>query len=264
MKRYLVLLSAFLFSFVLTLPAFADAVYPYTTPVYIPTAQAGALTYTAPADYTFSLNGVSAVSLRITGTCTSLAASLQGSNDGTNFTPINISSIGAARSSAYTIGAPGFWRADTSGFTTARVHITALTASCTVSMAGTQGAIRASTDPCQDPSIQKSSVAISQSSSTTAAVVAAATGKSIYMCAFHATAVGTNPTVTVKYGTHTSADCDTGATNLTGAMNPSATVGSIDLVIGGATVASAPASNQLCLTTAATSTVTGVLVYVQQ
>ena len=241
----------------------ADAVYPYTTPVYLPTANAGSQTFTAPGDYTFSLNGISLATLRVSGTCSSLVGAVQGSNDGTNYTTINASGIGI-NSNTFSITAPGFWRSNVSGFTRVRFHITALTASCTVTMAGTQSDSKEYVDPCQNPGVAKLSIPVSQTSSTTAALVAASTGKSVYMCAFHATAAGTNPTALIEYGTQTTTACDTGATALTGTMAPSATIGSIDLAAGGISVLSAPASKQLCLVTGATSSVQGVLVYVQQ
>ena len=256
--------NAVLFSLaVLCQLSFADAVYPYTTPTYLPNAQAGAATYSAPADYLMTLNGISTVALRVTGTCTSLAASLQASNDGTNWTGINAASVGSA-SNSYAITAPGFWRADVGGASAVRLHITALTASCTVALTGTQAANRTAVDPCADPAKMKSSAAIAQTSGTTAAIIAASSGKSIYVCGLQATAVGTNPTATLESGTQITTACDTTAANLTGAMNPSATVGSISLGAGGSTVLATPASSQLCLITGPTTSIQGVVTYVQQ
>jgi hypothetical protein len=165
------------------------------------------------------------------------------------------------------VGGTGFWRANISGMTKFRLHITTLTASCSISITGTSapGAsnVEAIADPCASPSIAKSSAIINQGSSATTKVVDAVSTKAIYVCGFVATAVGTNPTFTWTSGTHTSADCDTGAALLSGAMNPSATVGSVSYALG-TTAYKTAASAQLCLTTAATTSVQGVLTYVQQ
>ena len=70
--------------------ASADAVYPYQNPTYIPNAISAPASYTAPGSYLFTTNGVGTVTVRVSGTCTSLAATLKASNDGTNFTNINL------------------------------------------------------------------------------------------------------------------------------------------------------------------------------
>jgi hypothetical protein len=259
------LLSKFVILVMMTMTsalAIADAVYPYTNPHYIPTATSPALSYTAPTDYSFSSNNIGVATVRITGTCTSLAATVQGSNDlGTNWTDLNVASVSGGASTV-ALSTTGFWKVNSGGFNKLRVHITALTASCTVAMAGTgPGVIHA--DPCLNPSIMMASVAVNQASSVTSALVPAVAGKSTYVCGFAASAVGTNPTLTFKYGTQVSTACDTGAVNLTGPINPSATVGMINLS-NARTVFASSASNQLCLTTAATTTVTGVLTYIQQ
>lgn len=118
-------------------------------------------------------------------------------------------------------------------------------------------------DPCSNPSILKSSVAVNQASSTTAALVDTSASTVVYLCGFTASAVGTNPTFTLVSGTQTTTPCDTGAANLTGTINPSATVGMVNMG-SGHTVASTGAGGQLCMTTAATTDVDGVLTYVQQ
>jgi hypothetical protein len=120
----------------------ADAVYPYQTPVYIPNAVSAPIAYTAPADYLFTTNGVGTVTLRVSGTCTSLAATLKASNDNTNFTAINLYPIATgtvAPTAVASVGAVGFWKANTVGFTNLDFNITALTATCTVAIVGTPG-----------------------------------------------------------------------------------------------------------------------------
>lgn len=247
---------------IMAVPAFGDATYPVTKPTYIPTAISSAATYSAPAVYSFTANGLSTVSLRVTGTCTSLAGTLQGSNDGSNWTAINLYPVGGGANIS-AISSTGFWRANASGFSKMRVNITALTASCTVAMAGTPGVPHMAADLCQDPSIAKSSAVVNVGASTTAALVAAVTGKTTYLCSFEASAVGTNPTMTFKYGTQVTNPCDTGATNLSGAMIPAAANGMVNLGAGH-TITKTAASNQLCLTTGATTSIQGVATYVQQ
>lgn len=235
--------------------------YPYSNPTYLPTAVAAPATYSAPADYTFQTNGLNVATVRITGTCTSLAGTVQGTNDGTNWTDLPIASV-AGGASTVAISSTGFWKADTSGFTKVRTHITALTASCTVAMAGTNTGTPIA-DVCQNPAIAKSSAAIAQGASATTKLVEAVTGKAIYVCSFVASATGTTPTMTFKYGTKVSTDCDTGATALSGAIVPTATTGTIQYEPG-TTAFATPVSKQLCLTTAATTDVQGILTYVQQ
>ena len=236
--------------------------YPYTNPTYIPSAIGPTKTYSAPAVYSFVSQGQAVLSTRITGTCTSLAGTLQGSNDGTNWSNLNLAAIPAGTSSM-SVSAPGFGRSDIGGFSQVRLNITALTASCTVTMAATPTGV-VKTDPCADPAVQKLSKVINQSSSATTKVVDTSGTTSVYVCGLVLTAAGTNPTVTVTSGTRTSADCDTTAATLTGAMIPSATIGVISLGEYGGTIMSAAAGYQVYLTTAATTSVQGVMTYVQQ
>lgn len=263
MNKFIAVCVAALSTSFLSALAIADAAYPFTNPTYIPTALVAPATYTAPANYVFTTNGIATASLRITGTCTSLAGTLQGTNDSTNWTPLNIHSVGGG-SSATSFSAAGFWRANVTGFSKVRVNITALTASCTVAMAGTQSASHASADLCQDAAISKSSAVVNVGASTTAALVAAATGKSVYLCSFVASAAGTNPTMTFKSGTQTTVACDTGVVSLSGAMVPSATTGMVSMGPGSTVLKTSAVSQQLCLTTGATTSIQGVLTYVQQ
>jgi hypothetical protein len=327
----------------------ADTTYPYTNPTYIPTAVSAPATYSAPADYSFQSNDIATATIRVSGTCTSLASAVQGTNDGTNWTTLQAIPV-AGGSVVTNLAAAGFWRANVAGFTKVRLHITALTASCTVAMAGTSApgalylmnpntasnpisivdstaaynwaisslgigsvaitngtqsmptmdaAARAGfvkmtdgttvagvtvastasvaatpalvvaqspnvTDPCASPMIAKTSAIINQSSSATTKVVDVSASTVIYVCGFTATASGTTPTFTFTSGTHVSADCDTGAALLSGAMVPSATVGSVSAGYGAGTMFKTAAAKQLCLTTGATTSVQGVLTYVQQ
>lgn len=121
--------------------AFAQT-YPYSTPSYIPNAYAGTQTLSAPGDVGMTLNGIGTVSVRVSGTCTSLAAVMQATNDGTNYTTINLYPIATGTTAPVAVAsasAPGFWKANTVGYSAVRLHITALTASCSVTMVGTPG-----------------------------------------------------------------------------------------------------------------------------
>lgn len=130
----LTLLMAFLA--VIGLPLAQGQTYPVTNPTYIPTAPLAPTTFTTTGDYTYSVSGISTVTIRVSGTCTSLVSAPQGTNDGTNWTTIQaIPVVGGATVTSIT--GTGFWRVNTAGFTKTRLHITTLAASCTVAMAGT-------------------------------------------------------------------------------------------------------------------------------
>lgn len=345
----------------LLLAASAQAqTYAYTNPTYIPTAILPPVTKSAPFDYTYTVSGINTVSFRVSGTCTSLAATPQITNDGTNWTTAQL--IPAAGGAIVTsIGGTGMWRLNAAGMTSARLHVTALAASCTFAAAGTEGAgaaylmnpntavnptsitdstgaynwvvsstgigavdltnvaapIAAATatatkstliggqydstqktltngqqgaisvsargavfvapgaegfqvtqtatvgDPCQNSSILKSSAVVNQGASATTKVIDTSASTVIYVCNFTASAVGTSPTVTVKTGTHVSADCDTGAASLTGAIIPSATDGMLNMS-GGGTLFKSTAGGQICLTTAGSTSIQGIMTYVQQ
>lgn len=116
--------------------------YPYQNPTYIPGAVLAPVTIAAPGDIAFSSNGLGVVSFRITGTCTSLAAVVQGSNDGTNYTALNAYPVATGASAPVavaSVSAAGFWKSNVEGMTNFRVHVTALTASCTFALAGKSG-----------------------------------------------------------------------------------------------------------------------------
>lgn len=125
---------------VMALCAVAGAqTYPYTNPVFTPNAVGPTSTYAAPAQYAFTTIGVGTVSVRVSGTCTSLAAVMQGSNDGTTFTNINLYPIATGTSAPVavaSISAAGFWKANAAGYANVRLNITALTATCNVTMVG--------------------------------------------------------------------------------------------------------------------------------
>lgn len=113
-------------------------------------------------------------------------------------------------------------------------------------------------DPCANPTVAKSSVALNISSATTTALVAAVASQVVYVCGFNASLTGTAPSLRLQYGT--GGTCGSGTTNLTGTYLP--TSGSY---ITSEAKFKTAASNELCAVSAGTSpSIQGVLTYVQQ
>ena len=107
--------------------------YPYTNPTYTPSAIAPAATYTAPAVYSFNAVASSVVAFQVTGTCSSLAAVAQVSNNGTTWVTVNVWPVTTGTiTAAASISAAGIYRINATAVPYARLNITALTASCTV------------------------------------------------------------------------------------------------------------------------------------
>lgn len=128
-------------------PTFAQT-YPTTTPTYIPDAVLNAKTFTAPGDYFFLVNGGSTVSFIVTGTCTSLSADVQGAvsrNAGATFLHLRIRKRASAPVPLIT--STGTYSVVPAGYGVVRVHITALTASCTVQADGSIGINYTETSP---------------------------------------------------------------------------------------------------------------------
>lgn len=115
-------------------------------------------------------------------------------------------------------------------------------------------------DPCSNPTLAKSSKAISLASNTATAIVAAVASKTVYVCGASFTLAGTTPTALWT----SAATCGTSPTNLTGTYAP--TTGTHILIGYGNQTAFPNTSGQnLCLTLGGTSpSAQGVLTYVQQ
>lgn len=122
-------------------PAFAQT-YPFQNPNYTPTVTKDAQTCSAACDATFVTNGVATVTIRVAGTGTGVAATVQGTEarNGTvawstlAVTPVVASATAPAQAS--TIAGIGLWRVSTAGLASVRVHVTAVTGSIAISMAG--------------------------------------------------------------------------------------------------------------------------------
>ena len=116
----------------------ADAqVYPYSAPSYVPIAILQPVTVSVPTDVVFTNNGSATIGISALGTCTSFAAVGQVSNDGTNYSAVTLyplNSIAAASGVAST-SASGMWHSNIQSWRYFRLHVTALTASCTIGLA---------------------------------------------------------------------------------------------------------------------------------
>jgi hypothetical protein len=116
-------------------------------------------------------------------------------------------------------------------------------------------------DYCSNDSVQKSSVAVATTTSAgTYKIVSGVAGKNIYVCGLVASIAGTNPTFQFVAGTKVSTECDTGATNQSGAIASTAGVLFWDT---GRLIAQGVTSKDLCITTAGTTpSLNGTLIYV--
>lgn len=112
-------------------------------------------------------------------------------------------------------------------------------------------------DTCLATNVKKLSIPVAITSNTTTQLVALATGKTITVCSVYATTAGTTTSLTWETGTGSA--CATGTTALTGAMLYP-TAGPISLGGDGQKFQSL-ASNALCLLTAGTTSLQGVLSY---
>lgn len=134
-----------------------------------------------------------------------------------------------------------------------------------VTIANTAG----TTDPCQNPSVLKTNVAINITSAATTSLVAVSGSTAVYVCGFSfsiSQVVTTANTLQFEYGT--GASC-TGTHALTGLYGAGGVTAGIPIVVsqsGPGTVFTAPASNGLCAVTAigASGSFQGQLTYVQQ
>jgi hypothetical protein len=124
-------------------------VYPYTTPVYQPNAIAPSVTITASTSsvvpIVFQANNLATVAVRVTGTCQSLTAAVQGTNDGVNWTTLNNHTVGTGTAGFGTaissVTAASFIRNSAAGLTQERINVTNFAASgtgCTFTMTGSE------------------------------------------------------------------------------------------------------------------------------
>ena len=112
-------------------------------------------------------------------------------------------------------------------------------------------------NPCENPSVAKSTVAVAISTATTTQIVAVSGATTIYLCSFSAT-FGASTTALLEYGTST--NC-TGTHALTGVMAP-ATGAFVSW--GAGHEINTPASQGLCIVSTGTGGINGFATYVQQ
>lgn len=121
-------------------------------------------------------------------------------------------------------------------------------------------------DPCANPNVPKSFVAVNISTATTTELVAAPSSgtAAVYVCALTGTVAGTSPTLIFKTGTKVSTACDTAPASQSGTYAPaSGTFVKIDA--NGGTILTGAAGGELCLTSGGTGpSIQGNLAYVQQ
>lgn len=114
--------------------------YPTNNPTYTPTPR---LTQAVAAigSYVFNAQGLGVVSMRTTGTHTGLAGTVQCTNDGTNWTTLQMIPVGGGAAVSSFGNTNGFWVAVAAGCTQVRANVTVLTTgSASISWAGGQSA----------------------------------------------------------------------------------------------------------------------------
>lgn len=119
--------------------------YPYSTPTYIPNARVlGQTAASGVAGTAVKMNGINTLGIQITGTCTNLAATVQGSGDGgTTWYTLNLypNAATTAASAVTSVSATGNWFANVAGVDQVRINPTAVTGTaCKVSFIGSPGA----------------------------------------------------------------------------------------------------------------------------
>lgn len=163
-------------------------------------------------------------------------------------------------------------RASAYGSGSANINITVTQAAIDPSLivAAAPPIVPGSTDPCQDLSNVKSSVAINISTATTTELVAAVAGKTVYVCGFTATIQGSATTVgtlVFKTGTKVTTPCDTSPVSLSGTFQGNITA-NVPLLVtgqGSFTQFASAAAGEICATSAGTTPlIGGYLTFVQQ
>ena len=119
--------------------------YPTQTPVYIPTAVEQPVTCSTACDVYFTAQGLNTVSVQFTGSPASFTAALRGDNEAASvsnalatWTTLKLTPINGG-STVTSVTAVGTWTANSSGLTRLNVHLTAVSGSVTINLAGTNG-----------------------------------------------------------------------------------------------------------------------------
>lgn len=119
-----------------------------------------------------------------------------------------------------------------------------------------------SADACLAWTTAKLSAVVNISTATTTELVAATSGKSVFLCGFTATLAGTTPSIQFKSGTRVSTPCDTAPSNLSGTFLP--TAGNTLALHSSGTVFKSAVSGEICATSGGTPSIQGVISYVVQ
>lgn len=123
-------------------PAFADAVYPVTTPIYTPSAISPVQVFSAPGTYAVTLHNRSVVAFEINGTCTGVTATVQATVDGVTWRAVNVYPMTTGViAAAANIVAAGAYRSHVAGARSVRLNISALTAACNISASATEAGV---------------------------------------------------------------------------------------------------------------------------
>jgi hypothetical protein len=119
-------------------------------------------------------------------------------------------------------------------------------------------------DPCGSWGVVKQSVPVAITTATTTQLVALSAGQTVFVCGFTFAMTGTTPTFQFEYGT--GASCGTGTTVLTGAFQNDIATGFGQYIYGGGemTIFAAASANALCIVSAGTPTINGVVTFVQR
>ncbi len=113
---------------------------------------------------------------------------------------------------------------------------------------------------CADPGSNKTSAVVNIGTNATTLIADAVASQRIYLCALSASLAGGS--VTFKYGTKVTTDCDTGAVTISGVILPA--TGKIVEMGYGDDLLVIPPGNQLCGTTSASGSFQGSAVFVQK
>ena len=233
-------------------------------------------------------SGIVSISVANAGTGSAWSGTIQAKSGSTDtFTNVSVMPAGSTTSQTTitanglyytsTYGAPSFQLCGNTITNTAQIKIFTGSAAVTagVPLAGLGGSVNASivntagsTDPCQNPSVTKSSVSISIAAAATTQLIALSAGKVIYVCGFVADIQGSATTVgSLQFIGGTGSNCGTPVSTFTGVM-PGNITASVPTVISsgvGSTQFSTVVSNELCTVSAGTTvSITGYLSYVQQ
>lgn len=185
--------------------------------------------FTATGSACLNLNGLSAFSLTVSGTWTNFTVQVQDSNNSNstcatgNFTTVQVTpeAGGAALS---TISANGTFRYNFAAMMQSKLVVTCSSCTGTIKLDATASAAVGadipigpiSADPCQDKTVQKTSVAITGTAPNTVKAIPLAAGKQTTVCELIIVTGASATSVTISAGTGTT--CGTGNVALTGAM----------------------------------------------